>query len=77
MYQMPIKAIKSILLKEHESFIQALRRDIPLHDYNAYMARLADEKIRRIINSIETYENCEDFIHDSRRMSLQEWIESL
>lgn len=74
-YQMPVKAIKSILLKEHKDFMQS--SITVTWDYGRYIKRIADEKITRIIESIQTYDELEDFIGDSRRMSLQEWIDSL
>lgn len=76
-YQMPVKAIKSILLKEHESFIQSARNNMHLFDYGDYMLRIADETIREKIAYCDSYPKLEDFIGESRRMSLQEWIDSL
>lgn len=76
-YQMPVKAIKSILLKEHESFIQSIWKSIILHDYNRYIVNLSNTVIEKKINACESYDDLEEFINESRRMSLSEWIESL
>ena len=77
MYQLSVKAIKSILLDEHSRFLSSLTSQVYMLDYNRYMFKIADETIRERISFCDTYTKLEDFIHESRRMSLQEWINSL
>lgn len=74
---MPVKAIKHILNQEHVKFMQALRQNIgPLvfiEDYLVYSMDLTLD----VLNKCESYADLEDFVGQTRRMSLEEWINSL
>ena len=76
-YQMPVKAIKNILLKEHNSFMSSIRERVYRLDYNVYLLDVASEATINRIQSCETYAQLDEFIGESRRISLQEWIDSL
>jgi hypothetical protein len=77
-YIIPVKAIKSILLKEHESFIKGLKQRLTyMLEYENELIRVASESTIERIKNCNTYGDLHNFIVDSRRMSLQEWIDSL
>jgi hypothetical protein len=71
-YIMPVKAIKRILKEEHKRFFESLKTI----GYLAYY-KYAMELAAKHIDTLETYEDIEYYMHESRRMGLTEWIESL
>ena len=73
MYQpiFPPKQIVKVILEESESIFHELH--LGLHDEVQEMVRVHLEQLR----SLETYEEINSWLYQYRRMSLQEWVESL
>lgn len=74
---MPVSAIKNILIKEHKDFMQSIRERMYRFDYNNYLLDVADESTIKRIQSCITYNDLDEFIGESRRMTLEEWVNSL
>lgn len=72
-----IDTIRRLLLKEHKAFVDALQNRMHNYEYNQYMLEIANDAIRAEIDSITDFESADKFIRNSRRMSLQEWVDSL
>lgn len=76
-YVMPVKAIKHILREEHNRSMASIRRNtgplLLIENYLVYGMDLALDMLEKC----ETYNDLEEFIGCTRRMSLQEWIDSL
>lgn len=75
---LPVRAIKKILLDEHKRFMDSMKGRLSyLLDYDRFLIESIDEQTIEKINSIVTHDDADKFIGESRRMSLNEWIESL
>jgi selenophosphate synthetase-related protein len=66
-----VKVIKRILLEEQPNF--AYFGTIIDSDRIRYYLR--EEK--EVIENCETYQDLDNYIHQSRRMSLEDWVNSL
>lgn len=71
-YVIPVRSIKSILRKEHQMFIDAMPlTSVREYYYHALQFVLAE------LENCRDYEELEHFVHITRSMSLQEWIDTL
>jgi hypothetical protein len=69
----PIKAIVKILKEESQSRFDGIRRNYYMDD----MLQEVERKHYKHIDSLESYEQLNEYCNDYLRMSLQEWVESL
>lgn len=81
-YQMPVRAIKNILMQELQGFFDAFYREYPgsfvMSDVQKEMVRIAKEVLSAKLEFCNTYEELNAYISDAGyRMSLEEWINSL
>lgn len=80
-YQMPVKAIKSILKKEIEEFSNVFHRAYPsfiMADVMKEMVYISKNYPLDKIEKCATYDDLEEIISEAGyRMSLEEWIDSL
>jgi hypothetical protein len=70
-YTIPVRAIKRILERENDLFFPDTFNWVS--DYHAF----AKELVEFHIENLQSYEEIEEFIHTTRRMSLQDWIDTL
>ena len=73
-YTLSVNTIKSILREEHERFVGIIfsRLVYPFEYVNCGL-----DLILRDLEDCKTYEDLENFIRETRKMHLQEWIDSL
>lgn len=80
-YQMPVKAIKNILQKEHEEFkkvsLQKLH-EAYVNDATKELIYIASEQVMGRLNNCVSYDDLDDFLSFAGyRMSLEDWINLL
>lgn len=77
-YQMPVRAIKSIMLKELETLYTDARASIrTLSDVPREMLSYGYDAIRAQINNAPDHAALDKVCGEWYHMSLQEWIQSL
>ena len=74
-YTMAIRGIKNILRKEDQSYVDKLISSniIMNNSFIQYMHYILRQKLA----DCATYEDLEEYVHGTRRMSLTDWIRLL
>jgi hypothetical protein len=70
-YTIPVRAIKRILERENDLYFPTS------FDWTSDYHAFAKELVKSHINNLQSYDDIEEFIHTTRRMSLQDWIDTL
>ena len=80
-YQMPVKAIKRILLQELQSFRDGFYNAYPsfiMSDVQKKMVGISFHHLKNTLDRCNSYQELDNFVSKAGyRMSLEEWINSL
>ena len=76
-YQFPAKIIKRIILEETDSKLARLRQEsgATYMYYDEFKEMVS--KHRATIRDLETLEDIDDWLREYRRISLEEWVNTL
>ena len=71
--EFPVKAIVKIIVEETRSYMADIKKESYIMDEFDNMVKLHIKNIEKL----DSYDAIDDWLHNNRRISLADWVESL